>query len=473
MSTMKGSSPDPCTSVSGLTNTNTPIAGDGTQLQAGAQPFRPPPPFSLTAESAAPPHRYEPPSFGAAKRPAGGTSPPPHTYSPGVPSYGSGSKASRPLLNNSMGHMGTPNSVPPVQGKFKTEMCRNWELMGQCTYRGCTYAHGPDDLRQAPMAYDGYGRGIPNPPAGGQQGRYPNQQAPMYQGGDSNQGSTHTTPVGGARQSTLSRSAPQPISASAPTVASEQIIDMILVEVRHERDDLLQQVNASKQLEADLRREQRRRQAVVRTQRALEGVLQMLKQEINERTRLLNEVLRAKGEYDFEAVLDDVMDSEEEAREEHHRGLDSDEDDDYHREDTNEFQDAHHTDPYASHHNKYNNNNSNAAPNKAPASNVWGNTGMGTVTSSSTLMDFDLQALDDLIEGGSSASGSSTSPKGRGSHRGQQGRGTGRGGASGSQSSKTTTGQTKPSAWGEPRGGRGGSGRGGSGRGAAAAPKRR
>jgi hypothetical protein len=243
---------------------------------------------------------------------------------------------------------------------------------------------------------------------------------------------------------------------------------MILVEVRHERDDLLQQVNASKQLEADLRREQRRRQAVVRTQRALEGVLQMLKQEINERTRLLNEVLRAKGDYDFEAVLDDVMDSEEEAREEHHRGLDSDDDqDDYHhRQNTTEYQDVHHSDPYASQHNSTHNA---SAPSKAPASNVWGNTGMGTVTSSSTLVDFDLQALDDLIEGGSSASGSSTSPRGRGSHRGQQGRGTSRGGAPGS---KTSSGQAKPSAWGEPRGGRGGSGRGGSGRGAAA-PKRR
>eukprot|EP00658_Telonema_sp_P-2_P013965 TRINITY_DN15295_c0_g1_i2.p1 TRINITY_DN15295_c0_g1~~TRINITY_DN15295_c0_g1_i2.p1 ORF type:complete len:177 (-),score=60.58 TRINITY_DN15295_c0_g1_i2:64-543(-) len=131
-------------------------------------------------------------------------------------------------------------------------------------------------------------------------------------------------------------------------------------------------------------RDRRRRQAVVRTQRALEGVLQMLKQEINERTRLLNEVLRAKGDYDFEAVLDDVMDSEEEAREEHHRGQDSDDDqDDYHREDTNEYQDAHHSDPYASHHHKYNNNA--ASSNKAPTSNVWGNTGMGTVTSLSLI----------------------------------------------------------------------------------------
>lgn len=439
----KGSSPEPSSGGFSVGPTLT-SGGDGTQLQAGAQPFRPPPPFSLATDST---HRYDPPSFGAAKRPGGASPPPPHPFTPGVPSYGSGQKSANRPVNSS--HMSSLSN-PPVQGKFKTEMCRNWELMGQCTYRGCTYAHGPEDLRQ-PISYDAFGRIAPSTV-----NRYPGQQAPMYQG--DGQSSNNNTPMGGARQSSLSRTAPQPISASAPAVASEQIIDMILVEVRHERDDLLQQVNASKQLEADLRREQRRRQAVVRTQRALEGVLLTLKQEINERTRCLNEILKAKGDYDFEAVLDDVMDSEEEARE--HHGIDSEEDDcAAYREDTHEFRDAKPVASYEAQH-KYASKTS---------VNVWG-TGMGTAaTSSNTLVEFDLQALDDLIEGGSTASGSSTSfnkPTGRG---GQQGRG-GRGSSHPQTTNKNTT-QPKPSAWGESRGGRGGSGRG-SGRGSAAKQRR-
>ena len=31
--------------------------------------------------------------------------------------------------------------------KFKTTICRNWEQTGTCTFRGCTFAHGVDDLR--------------------------------------------------------------------------------------------------------------------------------------------------------------------------------------------------------------------------------------------------------------------------------------------------------------------------------------
>ena len=32
--------------------------------------------------------------------------------------------------------------------KFKTELCRNWEL-GQCPFgQKCTFAHGPNELRQ-------------------------------------------------------------------------------------------------------------------------------------------------------------------------------------------------------------------------------------------------------------------------------------------------------------------------------------
>lgn len=46
----------------------------------------------------------------------------------------------------------SPNSIncnpPPEQAKYKTTICRNWESSGgACMFRGCTFAHGVDDLR--------------------------------------------------------------------------------------------------------------------------------------------------------------------------------------------------------------------------------------------------------------------------------------------------------------------------------------
>ena len=50
-------------------------------------------------------------------------------------------------------------SVPGMQDKsgrridptkFKTDLCRNYEQTGQCTFKGCTFAHGADELRQPP-----------------------------------------------------------------------------------------------------------------------------------------------------------------------------------------------------------------------------------------------------------------------------------------------------------------------------------
>lgn len=37
--------------------------------------------------------------------------------------------------------------------KYKTTICRNWEQTGMCTFRGCTFAHGVEELR-APTRMD-------------------------------------------------------------------------------------------------------------------------------------------------------------------------------------------------------------------------------------------------------------------------------------------------------------------------------
>mmetsp|Transcript_34141 Transcript_34141/g.53384 ORF Transcript_34141/g.53384 Transcript_34141/m.53384 type:complete len:262 (-) Transcript_34141:239-1024(-) len=36
--------------------------------------------------------------------------------------------------------------------KYKTSICRNWETTGVCTFRGCTFAHGKEELRPSKFA---------------------------------------------------------------------------------------------------------------------------------------------------------------------------------------------------------------------------------------------------------------------------------------------------------------------------------
>lgn len=37
--------------------------------------------------------------------------------------------------------------------KFKTEMCRNIDLYGECNYPNCTFAHDRNELRKLPAKY--------------------------------------------------------------------------------------------------------------------------------------------------------------------------------------------------------------------------------------------------------------------------------------------------------------------------------
>lgn len=42
-----------------------------------------------------------------------------------------------------------PDVQKSYQQKFKTEMCKNYELQGSCRWgESCSYAHGPEELRQ-------------------------------------------------------------------------------------------------------------------------------------------------------------------------------------------------------------------------------------------------------------------------------------------------------------------------------------
>lgn len=117
---------------------------------------------------------------------------------------------------------------PADPTKYKTEMCRNWEMSGTCSYRQCTFAHGADELRK-PMA-----------------------------------------------------AAPQPV-APPQISAVERIMDAIVTEIRGERDLQFQQHESNRALEAALRRTQQERVEEQRQLEVLEGELAALRAAIADR----------------------------------------------------------------------------------------------------------------------------------------------------------------------------------------------
>jgi hypothetical protein len=114
-------------------------------------------------------------------------------------SLGESALASVPVTSDKTGRR-----VDPV--KFKTDLCRNWEQTGTCNFKGCTFAHGHEELR------------------------------PVLR------------PHGGA---------PQPISAQAYV---EHLSRMLIAEVSREVQIQMDHQEANRKLEQDLREEQTARQ---------------------------------------------------------------------------------------------------------------------------------------------------------------------------------------------------------------------
>jgi hypothetical protein len=105
--------------------------------------------------------------------------------------------------------------------KYKTTICRNWEQTGACSFRGCTFAHGADELRQA-------ARTGTSPPLGPLQGQQsPSSTPPMY-----------------------------PQQPAMNTSRIEQIMEMLMTEVQRERELVSAHMEARKSSDAQLRREQ-------------------------------------------------------------------------------------------------------------------------------------------------------------------------------------------------------------------------
>ncbi|KAG5498860.1 hypothetical protein JKF63_03149 [Porcisia hertigi] len=122
-------------------------------------------------------------------------------------------------------YVGVPKRVGIDPTKYKTTICRNWEQTGTCTFRGCTFAHGAEELR-APVRPDGH------------------------------------TPV--LRPQHISPSNTPSLRASQPTLPPppsghytlEQLLDMLYKEVLHQRELVTVHIEANTTLEAMLRREQ-------------------------------------------------------------------------------------------------------------------------------------------------------------------------------------------------------------------------
>lgn len=158
------------------------------------------------------------------------------TYSSSHPSPGIHPYVSPSLLPQSHGqqappsfslgdeqYVGVPKRVGTDPTKYKTSICRNWEQTGTCTFRGCTFAHGVEELR-APVRPD-----------------------------------THT-PI--LRPQHISPGSTPPLLASQSPYTGpgqysvEQLLDMLYREMIHQRELVAVHVEANGTLEGMLHREQ-------------------------------------------------------------------------------------------------------------------------------------------------------------------------------------------------------------------------
>ena len=238
--------------------------------------------------------------------------------------------------------------------KYKTELCRNWEATGHCGYRGCTYAHGYEDLRNGisggPHGMMMGGGGGPGPLGMGtpQQHTYSytnNVVNPGAMGGghgaNSGRSSALGTPVAGtyrmgaggalvgpgglggignnspipAAPAPIQAAMPQPISCAGapPCGATEQLLDLITMEIRLEKDKLYTYQSTNRQLEQQLKREQLLRQRNVNNATVVEGVIAMVEEAIRKRHAVLMDLKHALGEDAMEAAVDAMLDGDDES----------------------------------------------------------------------------------------------------------------------------------------------------------------
>lgn len=164
--------------------------------------------------------------------------------------------------------------------KFKTTICRNWEQTGMCSFRGCTFAHGVDDLRppmranncQQQLASE---RGV-SPVLGPKLS--PNTSPSMHASAVHNSGQTSTTKL-------------------------DTLIEQLVVEVSKDKDLSLVHQEASRTLEAMIRREQSLRQGSNQQLEIQARRLQSLLRKLNDKDRSLSAALQIARSRDVHSSL--------------------------------------------------------------------------------------------------------------------------------------------------------------------------
>ena len=148
--------------------------------------------------------------------------------------------------------------------KYKTTMCRNWEQNGSCSFRGCTFAHGVDELRP-PTRHN------TSPPLP------PQQSPPLY-------ASSNVVP-------------PNQSSVSPPgTYKIEQLLEMLMGEVNRERDLVSVLNEANKNLEGLLRKEQAVTLDAKQRVEALQKEATDLSRKVGERNSMILKLLEKAGD---------------------------------------------------------------------------------------------------------------------------------------------------------------------------------
>eukprot|EP00758_Cryptobia_borreli_P001146 Tbor_TRINITY_DN1978_c0_g2::TRINITY_DN1978_c0_g2_i2::g.3459::m.3459 len=185
-------------------------------------------------------------SGGSATHRASNGAPPPFSLSAGGdgverilgggnPNNGQSLSANQPYSANQQQSVNSGNMQQKRMGtdpsKFKTTICRNWEQTGMCGFRGCTFAHGVDDLRP-PMRNSVIGTSSGGP------GHSPLLLgANRSPGGNSNTSAAHNA---GAQSCTR----------------LDQLIEQFVGEISKEKDLMLVHQEAFRTLKAMMRREQ-------------------------------------------------------------------------------------------------------------------------------------------------------------------------------------------------------------------------
>lgn len=182
--------------------------------------------------------------------------------------------------------------------KYKTTICRNWSSRGACTFRGCTFAHGIDDLRlpiRSNAAVLQLGNSPHHPHSGsgsGSAGGGGGTASP----GHSSSGSGSATGKTGSGIGTAAGGATGPhqqlhthLSPSGRTLSWEQLVSLLLANVKCRRETMALHAAATRSMEEALQREEIEMAELSQVLNALHQQHEQLAMQINERNLLLRE----------------------------------------------------------------------------------------------------------------------------------------------------------------------------------------